>query len=95
MLRTFIAFILISSCLFGQTSSFKPFRGAFTYKVELVDSTLKKGVFQYYMRVYTNDTLVRTENESNLFGKQILIKHLTLKKQYLLLTYENKKPPFW
>jgi hypothetical protein len=43
------------------------------------------------MRVYTNDTLVRTENESPLFGKQIFIKHLILKKQYLLLSYENKK----
>lgn len=91
MLRTLIAFLLISSGLFGQTPTYKPFTGALTYKVELVDSTMKKGVFQYYMRVYTNDTLVRTENESDLFGKQILIKHLTLKKQYLLLTFENKK----
>jgi hypothetical protein len=43
------------------------------------------------MRVYTNDTLVRTENESPLFGKQILIKNLNLKKQYLLLNINDKK----
>ena len=91
MLRTFILFLFINSILYAQKTNFKPFSGALTYKVELVDSTLKKGKFQYYMRVYTNDTMVRTENESELFGKQTVIKHLRLNKQYLLLTYNNKK----
>jgi hypothetical protein len=91
MLRTFILFLLFSPYIFGQKNNYTSFSGALTYKVELVDSTCKKGIFQYYMRVYTNDTLIRTENESDMFGKQILIKHLQLKKQYLLLTYENKK----
>ncbi len=91
MLRTFILFLLINNCYFAQNSNYKPFTGALTYKVELVDSSLKKGKFLYYMRVYTNDTLVRTETESELFGKQIVIKHLQLKKQYLLLNFDNKK----
>jgi hypothetical protein len=91
MLRTFILFLLFGPILYAQKTSFKPFTGALTYKVELVDSTLKKGTFQYYMRIYTNDTMVRTENESELFGKQIVIKNLKLNKQYLLLTYNNKK----
>ena len=91
MLRTFILFLFINSMLYAQKTNFKPFYGALTYKVELVDSTLKKGKFQYYMRLYTNDTIVRTENESDLFGKQIVIKHLKLNKQYLLLSYNNKK----
>lgn len=91
MLRTFILFLFINTVLYAQKTNFKPFSGAFTYKVELVDSTLKKGKFQYYMRVYTNDTIVRMENESDLFGKQIVIKHLKLNKQYLLLTCNNQK----
>lgn len=91
MLRTFILFLFITPLLIAQKTTYKPFSGALTYKVELVDSTLKKGKFQYYMRVYTNDTIVRTENESELFGKQIVIKHLKLNKQYLLLSYNNKK----
>jgi hypothetical protein len=91
MLRTFIVFLFIYSGIFAQNTAYKPFSGSLTYKVELVDSTLKKGKFQYYMRVYTNDTLVRTENESPLFGKQILIKNLNLKKQYLLLNINDKK----
>jgi hypothetical protein len=91
MLRTFIAFLFIYSGIFGQNTPYKPFSGSLSYKVELVDSTLKKEKFQYYMRIYTNDTLVRTETESILFGKQILIKNLNLKKQYLLLTFNEKK----
>jgi hypothetical protein len=91
MLRTFLLLILICPSFFGQTSSYKPFTGTLTYKVELMDSTLKKGIFQYYMRVYTNDTLVRTETESVNFGKQIVIRHLHLNKQYLLLTHNDKK----
>lgn len=91
MLRTFIFSLFISCISYSQQLDFKPFSGALTYKVELIDSTLKKGVFQYYMRLYTNDTLVRIENESVNFGKQILIRHLNLNKQYLLLEYDNKK----
>ena len=91
MLRTFVILLMISSGIHSQNMTYKPFSGALTYKVELLDSTLKKGAFQYYMRVYTNDTIVRTETESMFFGKQILIKHLKLNKQYLLLTLDNKK----
>jgi len=91
MLRTFILFLFFTPLLIAQKTTYIPFTGALTYKVELVDSTLKKGKLQYYMRIYTNDTIVRTENESELFGKQILIKHLKLNKQYLLLTYNKKK----
>ena len=91
MLRTFIVFLFIYSGIFAQNTTYKPFSGSLTYKVELVDSTLKKGKFQYFMRVYTNDTLVRTENESPLFGKQILIKNLKLSKQYLLINLYDKK----
>ena len=91
MLRTFILFLLTSTSLLGQEIPYKSFSGAITYKVELMDSTMKKGAFQYYMRLYTNDTLVRTETESINFGKQILIKHLKINKQYLLINFDNKK----
>lgn len=37
------------------------------------------------MVVYTNDTLLRIENETDQLGKQVIIKHMILNKSYLLL----------
>ena len=41
------------------------------------------------MVIYTNDSLIRIENHTEEFGTQILIKHLTLNKSYLLLALDN------
>lgn len=37
------------------------------------------------MVIYTNDTLLRIENDTDQLGKQVIIKHMTLNKSYLLL----------
>jgi len=62
-----------------------PFSGKLVYEIEMVDTSLQAFYPKKYMTVYTNDTLVRIENETKQFGTQIVIKHTFLNKSYLLL----------
>jgi hypothetical protein len=80
---------LFSSSLFGQ--SFQSFEGKMVYSVEVIHPETKKAKFISLMTIYANDTLVRTETESTNFGTQIVIKHLTHRKQYLLIEANSKK----
>ena len=81
--RILIAFLCISS--WTITQEFKPFTGKLTYTIQMADTSLRELIPSSKMTVYTNDTLIRIENETDQIGKQILIKHLTLNKSYLLL----------
>ena len=86
--------LVISICFlshFAFNQQYKPFEGVFTYSVEQVDSTLKKAQFISLVHIYTNDTIVRTDSESASLGKQTLLRHIGLQKQYVLLEYNNKK----
>ena len=79
-----LGFILFHGILFGQKTK-EPFVGTLTYKITICDTALQRFVPVRYMKVCTNDTLTRIENETDRLGKQIVIKHLTLNKSYLLL----------
>jgi len=86
--------LIISICFlshFAFNQHYKPFEGIFTYSVEQVDSTLKKAKFISMVYIYTNDTIVRTDSESASLGKQTLLRHLGLQKQYVLLEFNSKK----
>jgi hypothetical protein len=86
--------LIISICFlthFAFNQQYKPFEGILTYSVEQVDSTLKKAQFISLVHIYTNDTLVRTDSESASLGKQTLLRHLGLQKQYVLLEFNSKK----
>lgn len=80
---------LFSTSLIGQ--SYQSFEGKMVYSVEVIHPETKKAKFISLMTIYANDTLVRTETESTNFGTQIVIKHLTHRKQYLLIEANSKK----
>jgi len=87
-------FILLAFSLFIVTelsAQFKPFYGQLTYKVEHADTQYRKLYPTSYMSIFSNDTIVRVENETQQLGKQITIRHMALNKSYQLVEVNGKK----
>jgi hypothetical protein len=61
------------------------FTGMFEYKITVRDTSLRAFYPDNSMFVYTNDTIVRTENYTAQLGFQINIHHLEKNKAYLLM----------
>lgn len=59
--------------------------GYLQYKITPVDTALAKLYPEERMNIYTNDTIVRIEMESQKLGKQVTIRHMKMKKAYLLV----------
>ena len=76
-------FLLFTLSVFSQKH--EKFTGKLVYEITMVDTSLQKIYPKKEMVIFTNDTIVRIENETKQFGKQILIKHTILNKSYLLL----------
>lgn len=76
-------FIFFSSILLGQKH--EPFTGKLVYSIQICDTSLQKMYPTKQMVVFTNDTMLRIENETDQLGKQVIIKHMLLNKSYLLL----------
>jgi hypothetical protein len=74
-----------------KAQQFKPFLGKLVYEMEYLDTNMRKLNPNSNMVVYTNDTIVRIENDSPSLGKQVLIHHTVLNKSYLLLNFPNAK----
>jgi len=78
---------LITSVSWGQ----KPIQGVFAYNATInfpqSDSVYKS----WKMIVYTNDTIVRVETETDYFGNQVYIRHMSMKKAYLLIEASGQK----
>jgi hypothetical protein len=90
MKKIFIFIIVLNSLnLFSQ--KYKSFRGKLIYKVDLYDSLNKNLIETKFVTTFTNDTLIRVESETNQLGSQVMIKHLTLNKYYILLEINNQK----
>jgi hypothetical protein len=81
------AILLLSSAALGQTG----FLGKIKYKVAMLDTTVQQLIDDREMIVYTNDTLSRMEIMNDALGMQVSIKHLGLKKSYLLMDFLGKK----
>lgn len=64
------------------------FQGKLVYSIEMADTSLQKMIPPTTMTIYTNDTIVRIENETDQLGKQVIIKHTLLNKSILLI--DNK-----
>jgi len=62
-----------------------PFTGKLVYSIQICDTSLQKLIPVKYMTIYTNDTLLRIENQTDQLGDQVLIKHMGMNKSYLLL----------
>lgn len=80
----FIFFILFYSSFYSQKQ--QPFSGKLVYSIQICDTNLQNLIPKKQMVIYTNDTLLRIENETEQLGKQVIIKHMILNKSYLLLT---------
>jgi hypothetical protein len=83
--------LLISLLLTVVLSAQKPteyeqFSGKLIYSISITDTSLQRMIPSRQMVIYTNDTLIRIENETDQLGKQVIIKHLILNKSYLLLS---------
>jgi len=83
-----ISFLLCCIALFSgmlHAQEKQPFYGKLVYSVQIADTAFNQLFRPRTMVVYTNDTIIRIENESDQLGKQVIIKHLGLNKSYLLL----------
>jgi hypothetical protein len=83
MYRLIVLFTLFSVSSISQKHV--PFTGKLVYSIQITDTSLRKLIPTKTMVVYTNDTLLRIENNTDQLGKQVVIKHMILKKSYLLL----------
>lgn len=81
LISCFITFNIVCQ----KTESFV---GKLTYSINIADTSLSKYFPEKRMEIYTNDSLLRIENHTEEFGKQILIKHMVLNKSYLLLSLD-------
>jgi hypothetical protein len=87
-MKLIFALFISCACL---AQDFKSFQGRLVYSVEMEDTSLQLLFPKKHMVVYTNDTIVRIENETKTLGKQVVLKHTVLQKSYLLLSNgENK-----
>lgn len=82
-MRLFILFVFVSLISFAQQP--ERFVGKLIYRYEYVDTSLQKIQKPAFETVYTNDTLVRIENETSHLGQQVMLKHLELGKSYLMI----------
>ncbi|HLP53804.1 MAG TPA: hypothetical protein VK151_02205 [Fluviicola sp.] len=83
--------VLLGILFFGlQAYAQKGVSGTFQYtaSISLPDTNLV--LKSWNVRVMTNDTIVRVETETQL-GIQVYIRHMELKKAYLLLDYDGNK----
>lgn len=80
-----LLFISITSSGIVIAQKYKPFTGMFEYKISARDTSMKDYLPNYPMMVYTNDTIVRTENFTSNLGVQVVIRHIEKNKSYLLL----------
>jgi hypothetical protein len=86
-----IFFIFLNVSFFGFSQKHKPFQGKLVYSIEMADTSLQWMFPVRNMVVFTNDTLVRIENETAQLGKQVVLKHLILDKSILLLENNGVK----
>lgn len=76
-------FTLFSFGCFAQT--YQPFQGKLVYSIEMADTSMQKFIPTQTMVIYTNDTIVRIENDTEVFGKQSIIKHTLMNKSILMI----------
>jgi hypothetical protein len=92
-IKIILSTLFLSSLMATSASAqkYKSFKGQLTYSVQITDTAMRKMYPDQVMRVYTNDTIVRVETDSPMFGEQVTLRHLTLNKSYLLLQVKGVK----
>lgn len=79
--------------LFTALSAFSQssFSGILKYKASVMAPDSNKVWKSWNVTLYTNDTVVRVETETEQFGVQVYIRNMTLNKAYLLLELDGNK----
>ena len=68
-----------------------PFSGILKYKASVMVPDSNKVWKSWNVTLYTNDTVVRVETETEQFGVQVYIRNMVLNKAYLLLELDGNK----
>jgi len=90
-INTLLFFVIFTSILSSNCFGQSGFTGVIKYKVSMLDTALQQLIDDREMYVYTNDTLSRMEIMNDALGQQVSIKHMGLKKSYLLMNFLGKK----
>ena len=69
----------------------KPFSGILKYKATVMAPDSNVVWKSWNVTLYTNDTVVRVETETEQFGVQVYIRNMNLNKAYLLLELDGNK----
>lgn len=90
MNRFLFAFSII---LFTTISAFsqEKFSGVLKYKATVMAPDTNAVWKSWGVTLYTNDTVVRVETETQQFGVQVYIRNMLLNKAYLLLELDGNK----
>lgn len=91
MSRYYLLAVLLLSSTVGFTQKFKGFSGLLEYKITAEDTSLASLYPETRMVIYTNDTIVRMENQTSSLGRQVTIRHAEKQKAYQLLETEFGK----
>ena len=83
----------LSIILFTSVSGFSQtkFSGVLKYKATVMVPDSNKVWKSWDVTLYTNDTVVRLETETQQFGVQVYIRNMVLNKAYLLLELDGNK----
>jgi hypothetical protein len=83
-----LSFILLTSISgFSQSG----FSGVLKYKASVMKPDTNDVWKSWGVTLYTNDTVVRLETETDQFGVQVYIRNMILNKAYLLLELDGSK----
>lgn len=84
-------FLLSLLMIAFHSNAQKPFTGELNYKSSMTYPDTNLVYKSWNVTLYTNDTIVRVETETDALGKQIYIRNMAVEKAYLLIEMEGQK----
>lgn len=91
MIKIYLTAIALAVSTFVLGQKFKRFFGSLEYKITVEDTSFASLYPDSRMIIYTNDTIVRMENQTSSLGSQVTIRHTEKQKAYQLLNTEFGK----
>lgn len=89
MSRILCAILIVLTTFLSHAQ--QPFSGVLKYKASLLAPDTNAVMRSWGVKLYTNDTIVRVETETEQFGVQVYIRNMHLNKAYLLLQLDGEK----
>lgn len=86
-----VVFALVAILVSMGVTAQRGVSGVFTYKASISRPDTNLVMRSWKVKVFTNDTVVRVESETNALGNQVFIRHMELNKAYLLLQLDGNK----